>query len=121
MLPITCRSLNLLLEIWHALLIEPPTFKLFLTISLVTKFLTESCDSCPPTAKNPLLIDMETGEELRLNPANLQQAYREKAAAYKQELLLRCGQYQIEFVEADISKGLEQVLLPYFLKRSKLY
>lgn len=68
-----------------------------------------------------VFIDMESGEELKLNPAAVQQAYREKSAAYKQELLLKCGQFKIDFIEADISKGLHQVLLPYLLKRSKIY
>jgi len=68
-----------------------------------------------------VFIDMESGEELKLNPAAVQQAYREKSAAYKQELLLKCGQFKIDFIEADISKGLHQVLLPYLLKRSKMY
>jgi uncharacterized protein (DUF58 family) len=68
-----------------------------------------------------VFIDMESGEELRLNPASLQQAYRQKALAFKQELLLRCGQYNIEFVEADISAGFNQILMPYLIKRSRLY
>lgn len=68
-----------------------------------------------------VFIDMESGEELKLNPIAIQQAYREKAAAFKQELLLKCGQFKIDFVEADISQGLNQILLPYLLKRSKMY
>ncbi|MFN3529713.1 MAG: DUF58 domain-containing protein [Bacteroidia bacterium] len=68
-----------------------------------------------------VFVDMESGEELRLNPTAVQKVYREKAGAFKQELLLRCGQYKIEYIEADISKGFEQVLMPYLLKRGKLY
>jgi uncharacterized protein (DUF58 family) len=68
-----------------------------------------------------VFIDMESGEELKLNPVAIQQAYREKAASFKQELLLKCGQFKIDFVEADISQGLNQILLPYLLKRSKMY
>ena len=40
---------------------------------------------------------------------------------FKKELQLRCGQYQIDCVEADINKGFKQVLLPYLLKREKLF
>ena len=40
---------------------------------------------------------------------------------FKKQLELRCGQYQIEFVEADINKGFDQILLPYLLKRSRMF
>lgn len=68
-----------------------------------------------------VFIDMESGTEVKLNPVSIQEAYQEKAKSYRQELLLKCGQYKIDFVEADISKGLHQVLMPYLLKRGKMY
>lgn len=68
-----------------------------------------------------VFIDMESGAEVKLNPVSIQEAYQEKAKSYRQELLLKCGQYEIDFVEADISKGLHQVLMPYLLKRGKMY
>ncbi len=67
-----------------------------------------------------IFVDMETGEELKLNPAQLRDAYAEATAAYRKELLLKCGQYGIEFIEADINQGYRQVLLPYLLKRSRM-
>ena len=66
-------------------------------------------------------IDIETGEQLRLHPAALRTQYVEKITSYKNELRLRCAQYHIDFIEADINAGFEQVLLPYLVKRSKLY
>lgn len=66
-------------------------------------------------------IDIETGEQLRLHPSALRERYVESVAAYKNELKLKCGQYHIDFIEADINAGFEQVLLPYLVKRSKLY
>lgn len=68
-----------------------------------------------------VFIDMESGAEVKLNPVSIQEAYQEKAKSYRQELLLKCGQYKIDFVEADISKGLHQVLMPYLLKRGKMF
>jgi uncharacterized protein (DUF58 family) len=68
-----------------------------------------------------VFIDMESGAEVKLNPVSIQEAYQDKAKSYRQELLLKCGQYKIDFVEADISKGLHQVLMPYLLKRGKMY
>ena len=66
-------------------------------------------------------IDMETGEELKLNPMEVREAYQESMKKFEHDLKLKCGQYSIDLVQADISEGFEQVLLPYLLKRKKLY
>jgi uncharacterized protein (DUF58 family) len=66
-------------------------------------------------------VDMETGEELKLNPMEVRDAYRESMQKFEHDLKLKCGQYSIDLVQADISQGFEQVLLPYLLKRKKLY
>jgi hypothetical protein len=63
---------------------------------------------------------MESGEEIRLNPAGIQDAYRKRAADFRQELMLRCRQYRIDFIEADANLGFAQVLMPYLLKRARL-
>ncbi|MCB2222108.1 MAG: DUF58 domain-containing protein [Bacteroidetes bacterium] len=66
-------------------------------------------------------IDMEGGTEIKLTPSEVRELYIKKTTAFKKELKLRCGQYRIEFVEADINQGFEQILLPYLLKREKLF
>jgi uncharacterized protein (DUF58 family) len=66
-------------------------------------------------------IDIETGEQLRVHPSKLRGKYVESLAKFRNELKLRCGQYHIDLLEADIHAGFEQVLLPYLVKRSKLF
>ena len=66
-------------------------------------------------------IDLETGQQIRVNPHEVREGYVKALAEFKEELKLRCGQYRIDFVEADINKGFHQVLFPYLLKREKLY
>ncbi len=66
-------------------------------------------------------VDVETGEEVKLTPNEVKEQYIERVKAFEKELKLRCAQYKIDFVEADISKGYEPVLLSYLLKRQKLY
>lgn len=66
-------------------------------------------------------IDMEDGLEIKLTPSEVKELYVKKTREYKEALKLKCGQYRIEFIEADINKGFDQVLLPYLLKREKLY
>lgn len=65
-------------------------------------------------------IDLETGEEMKVNPVELKEAYVKSMSRFEKELFLNCGQYNIDFVPVDTSKGFEQVLLNYLLKRKKM-
>ncbi|TVQ83220.1 MAG: DUF58 domain-containing protein [Bacteroidetes bacterium] len=66
-------------------------------------------------------IDMETGGEMKLNPSQIKDTYRNAVEKFHSELRLKCMQYQIDFVASDIQAGFENVLLSFFRKRSKLY
>ncbi|MFK7948679.1 MAG: DUF58 domain-containing protein [Saprospiraceae bacterium] len=68
-----------------------------------------------------LFIDMETGEKVRLQSNQVKDYYVEKMSAFKNDLKMRCLQHKIDFVEADINKGFKQILMPYLVKRGKLY
>ncbi len=67
-----------------------------------------------------LFQDVETGEEVKLFPHEVQSHYKEKIGAFYKELKFRCAQYHIDFVEADVDKGIEQVLLPFLVKRQRM-
>ncbi|MDX5426934.1 MAG: DUF58 domain-containing protein [Bacteroidota bacterium] len=67
------------------------------------------------------LVDLETGEKIKLDPEDYRELYHEKMEERFRSLKLKCGQYGIDFMEADISKGFETVLLPFLLKRQKLF
>ncbi|MCF8308094.1 MAG: DUF58 domain-containing protein [Bacteroidales bacterium] len=66
-------------------------------------------------------IDMETGEKIKLLPDEVRAAYRDRLKSFKDNLKLKCGQYKIDFVEADINRGFEQILRPLLLKRNKMF
>lgn len=66
-------------------------------------------------------VDVETGQELKIHPKEVKEKYIKSINDYKNELKLRCGQYQIDFIEADINAGFRQILLPYLLKRERLF
>lgn len=66
-------------------------------------------------------IDMETGEELKLNPADIKKEYTGKMEHFFNQVRLKCMQYHIDFVPADINDGFEKILLSFLIKRSKLY
>jgi uncharacterized protein (DUF58 family) len=67
-----------------------------------------------------LFIDMETGEELRLQPNQVKETYVRQVAAFKDELRLKCMQYKVDFVEADINQGFRPVLQAWLAKRAKI-
>ncbi|MEZ5023370.1 MAG: hypothetical protein R2728_08940 [Chitinophagales bacterium] len=66
-------------------------------------------------------VDLETKETLKLQPNQVKDAYIEKMQSIKKEIKLRCAQYKIDFVEADVNQSFDQILLPFFVKRSKMY
>lgn len=64
-------------------------------------------------------VDMESGEELKIHSNQIRDYYKAAIGDYFQELKIKCGQYQIDMIPADITKGFDQILLPYVLKRQK--
>lgn len=66
-------------------------------------------------------IDMESGAELKLNPNNIREEYTSAMQKFLTQLKLRCGQYQIDLVEADINENFSEVLQAFVLKRSRLF
>ena len=65
-------------------------------------------------------IDLETGEELKLQPSEVKEKYKAHMHKFYAELKLKCSQFRIDLVEADVRKGFNQILLPYFVKRTKM-
>jgi len=66
-------------------------------------------------------IDMETGEQVKLNPSEIKDEYARRVKEFEKELKLRCSQYHIDMVEADVNSGFDNILLTYLLKRQRLY
>ena len=65
-------------------------------------------------------IDLESGEKLRLNPGEVKQAYQLEAQNFYKALKLRCNQYKIDFVEADVRSDFSTILQTYLIKRTKM-
>ena len=66
-------------------------------------------------------IDIETKEQIKLNPQQYKKEYQQKYRKYLSDLKLRCLQYKIDLVEVDINKGFDQILTGYMLKRQKMF
>ena len=66
-------------------------------------------------------IDLESKEELKLNPNLYKIKYQNQAKDHLKELKLKCFQYKIDLIEVDINKGFETILTSYLLKRQKMF
>jgi uncharacterized protein (DUF58 family) len=65
-------------------------------------------------------VDLESGEKIKLNPADIKTHYRAEADRFYQALNMRCNQYKIDFVEADVEMPFNQILQTYLIKRTKM-
>lgn len=67
-----------------------------------------------------MFIDVETGERVKVQPHEVKDIYIKKLSEFKQQLHLKCLQYKIDLVEADIAQGFNTVLQSYLIKRSRM-
>lgn len=67
-----------------------------------------------------LFVDMETGEQVRLQSNQVKDYYVEQMTKFKEQLRIKCLQYKIDFVEADIKAGFKPILQSYLVKRTKM-
>lgn len=65
-------------------------------------------------------VDLETGEKVKVQPHQVRDQYQQYVKQFYQDLKLKCGQYKIDFIEADIAQGFDPILTSYLVKRSKM-
>jgi uncharacterized protein (DUF58 family) len=65
-------------------------------------------------------IDMESGEQVRVHPNKVRESYRSALKKYRHELGLKCAQYHIDIVDANIEEGYNHILKSYLTKRNNM-
>jgi len=65
-------------------------------------------------------VDMETGAILKAHTSKVKTTYLEEMKNYRQRLTLKCAQYKIDLVDADMNAGFDQVLQGYLIKRQRM-
>lgn len=65
-------------------------------------------------------VDLESGEELKVHPNQVRQSYLSAVDQYHKALKLKCAQYRIDLIDANIHEGFYPVLHSYLIKRSKM-
>lgn len=67
-----------------------------------------------------IFVDMESGEQVKLQPNMVKEFYTKQVAEFTAQLRMKCLQFKIDFVEADINKGFNQILQTWMVKRAKM-
>ncbi|MBO9673766.1 MAG: DUF58 domain-containing protein [Sphingobacteriaceae bacterium] len=65
-------------------------------------------------------IDMETGDTIKVHANQVKENYTAAVSGYRQQIALKCAQYKIDLINADINEGFYPVLQSYLIKRQKL-
>jgi uncharacterized protein (DUF58 family) len=65
-------------------------------------------------------VDMETGAILKAHTAKVKEAYSAEMNNYRQKLTLKCAQYKIDLIDADMKAGFDQILQGYLIKRQRM-
>jgi uncharacterized protein (DUF58 family) len=65
-------------------------------------------------------VDLESGQEIKLHPHEVRKTYIEKMEAFKSDLKLKAGQIGVDYFEANMQSGVQQVLLQFLLKRQRM-
>lgn len=65
-------------------------------------------------------VDLESHEKIRLNPLEVRDHYRSTVNKFHKEIKMRCNQYKIDYIDADIREGFDQILQTYLIKRAKM-
>lgn len=64
-------------------------------------------------------VDVETGEHVNLYAENIKENYHQAVADYFNTIRLKCGQYHIKYVEANINEGFNKILTTFMVERQK--
>ena len=64
-------------------------------------------------------IDVETGDYMNLYADSIKENYSKAVEEYFGALRLKCAQYKIKYVEADINRGFNNILTTYMIERQK--
>jgi hypothetical protein len=62
---------------------------------------------------------VETGEFINLYSENVKEDYEKAIVNYFNEIKLKCLQYKIKYVEADINKDFNNILTTFLIERQK--
>jgi len=67
-----------------------------------------------------IFIDLETKDKIKIQPSEVKDFYQKEIKKYYYDLKLKCGQFKIDFIEADINEDFDKILSSYLIKRARM-
>jgi hypothetical protein len=67
-----------------------------------------------------IFVDLETNEKLKIHPSEIREEYSTRMSMFHKKIKIKCGQYKIDYVEADINEDFNKILISYLTKRTKM-
>src|ERR1700744_2378046 len=65
-------------------------------------------------------IDMESGEQVKVHPGKIREAYLASLNHFRKQIELKCAKYHIDIIDAGIDEGYNDILRAYLIKRNKM-
>lgn len=73
-----------------------------------------------PNNQPILLKDLETGEEIRVQPDQIKDQYTTLLLNFKEHIKRKCREINVDFIEVDIEKPYDKVLTEYMIRRERM-
>jgi len=68
-----------------------------------------------------VFIDLETRNRIKVQPSEVKDFYKKEIKKYYYDLKLKCGQFKIDFIEADVNEDFDKILSAYLIKRARMH
>ncbi|MBE7177628.1 MAG: DUF58 domain-containing protein [Mucilaginibacter polytrichastri] len=65
-------------------------------------------------------FDLESGEQMRVHPAQLREHYQQAAAAFRAGIIEKCAQNKVDLIDADTAEGFYPILHAWLIRRNKM-
>lgn len=65
-------------------------------------------------------VDLETKQEIKVNPYEIKDAYQREMKAFYKELELKCGMIKVDFVSVNTTDSFDKILGAYLIKRKRM-
>jgi uncharacterized protein (DUF58 family) len=63
-----------------------------------------------------VFVDLETRQKVKVQPSEVKEFYKKEIKKYYYDLKLKCGQFKIDFIEADVNEDFDKILSSYLIK-----
>ncbi len=66
------------------------------------------------------LTDIETGKKIKISPNEIRESYKKNSYNWMNKIKDLSAKFKLELIQVDINQNIDQILLPFLIKRSKM-